>query len=101
MMPMPVTARRGEGSALRIRTGEIKPAANHFYSIDHAAAGEAKRSAEIGVERDHEADHGAGFGSAVDLTSFDAGEKSVRARIGECQSAAELRHRFDRHHLRR
>src|SRR3954451_12388741 len=78
-------------------TGEIKPAANHFYSIDRAAAAEPKRPAEIRVERDYEPDHIARFDRAIDFTSIDAGEERVRRRIRERQSAAELRHRLDCH----
>src|SRR5204863_4680389 len=50
MIPAPVTAMRIDLFAVRI--GEVKPAAQNFYSIDGAAAGDAERAAELRLQSD-------------------------------------------------
>src|ERR1019366_3987646 len=101
MMPMPVTARRVEVSALRILARKIKLAANHFHSIDEAASRKPERAAELRVERADGSDHIAGLDETIDFAAVDAGEKRVRARISKCQTATQLRHRLNAHHTRR
>src|ERR1051326_280354 len=95
-MPAPVIAIRVEGSGLA--TAEVEPPAHDVYSIDAAAAAEAKRPAELCFERDANRDDVDGLDRAQHFTAIDAREKSLRL---EHEPSRELRHRLDQHHLRR
>src|SRR5258706_13689827 len=97
MMPIPVTAMRVFRSGLRIRLGtrEIKLAADHFYSIDLAAAEEAERASERGTHRHAKPHDLTRLDGPVQRHSVDAREKAVTLRLVKRQSPRELRHRFD------
>src|SRR5436305_1363113 len=92
MIPAPVRAMRIEGSGvLMAGSGKSKPAARDVYSINRAARGEAKETAELGVEPDgdvHDIAHGR---YTIEHQVVDAAEEPMLRRI-EDEPAGELRH---------
>src|SRR5687768_2092228 len=100
MMPRPVTARRIDGSGLRMVGSQVKPASGDFYSFDRCRSTKAEDAAKIRFE-DHMDVHAVACDDgAIDFTRIDSAHEAVPAWI-EDEPAPELCHRLDEHQLGR